>query len=325
MQFLCSLTTMCLLSSVVFGLPQSINVTESPATLSGKATLSAQSKHLLPKPAPCVLKKELQFSNNPDTTNNCFSISNNEIHSACGNMPCFHVHAKQTTPSTDESMNEERASPTHEVPTDFARCNVCLADVWLEALQGPTKRRQFSVLLQCISLRNNSNDLLWISHSLLFIVDFVTIVCPSAPMLHCLLWQLAKNLHKTQSNYNFFVSQLQSIIVSGMMEGLESYLMCFLVQMTNRWLNCPTFVDFSCHMSHLSSLCSLINLILRVYTINNFVHVHLVCITIPIFRYMEQLSSHLGVQASVALLAEMIWEALLTTLSDAAELACTLK
>jgi len=55
--------------------------------------------------------------------------SNNEISGACGHRPRFRGHAKQTTPSTDESINDERASPTHEVVTDFARCNICLVDV----------------------------------------------------------------------------------------------------------------------------------------------------------------------------------------------------
>jgi len=55
--------------------------------------------------------------------------SNNEIYGACRHRPCFHRYVKQTTPSTDESINDERASPTHEVTTDFTRCTVCLADV----------------------------------------------------------------------------------------------------------------------------------------------------------------------------------------------------
>jgi len=55
--------------------------------------------------------------------------SNNEIYGACRYRPHFHRYAKQTTPNTDESINDERASPTHQVTTHFARCNVCLADV----------------------------------------------------------------------------------------------------------------------------------------------------------------------------------------------------
>mgnify|MGYP000461385916 CR=1 FL=1 len=55
--------------------------------------------------------------------------SNNEIYGACRHRPKFHRYGKQTTPSTDESINDERASPTHEVTTDFTRCNVCLVNV----------------------------------------------------------------------------------------------------------------------------------------------------------------------------------------------------
>jgi len=55
--------------------------------------------------------------------------ANNEICGVCGHRPCFHRHANQTTPNTDESINDKRVSPTHEVTTDFTRCNVCLADV----------------------------------------------------------------------------------------------------------------------------------------------------------------------------------------------------
>jgi len=55
--------------------------------------------------------------------------SKNEIYGAHRHTPRFHGWTKQTTPSADESINDERASPTHEVTTDFTRCNVCLADV----------------------------------------------------------------------------------------------------------------------------------------------------------------------------------------------------
>ena len=58
----------------------------------------------------------------------------NKICGACGCRPHFHRCTKQTTLSTDESINDERVSPTCEVTTDFTRCNVCLADVQLEAL-----------------------------------------------------------------------------------------------------------------------------------------------------------------------------------------------
>jgi len=55
--------------------------------------------------------------------------SNNEIYGTCRHRPRFHRCAKQATPSADESVSDERASPTHKVTTDFARCNVCLVDV----------------------------------------------------------------------------------------------------------------------------------------------------------------------------------------------------
>jgi len=40
--------------------------------------------------------------------------------------PGFHRHAKQPTPHTDESLNNERGSPTHKVAACFARCDICL-------------------------------------------------------------------------------------------------------------------------------------------------------------------------------------------------------
>jgi len=66
--------------------------------------------------------------------------SNNEICGACGHRPRFHRSVKQTTPGTNESINDKRVIPTNEVTTDFVVCNVCLADVLLEALWGPTTR-----------------------------------------------------------------------------------------------------------------------------------------------------------------------------------------
>ena len=85
----------------------------------------------------CAILK--QSRSNPQLLVN----SNNKICGSCGHRPCFHRCVKKTTPSTDESINDERASPTHKVATDFARCNVCLVDVQLEALWGPTKRNCF--------------------------------------------------------------------------------------------------------------------------------------------------------------------------------------
>jgi len=78
--------------------------------------------------------------------------SNNEIYDACGHRPRFHRHVKQMTPSTDDSINDERASPIHEVTTDLARCNVCLADVQLEALWEPTKWNDFLFVSRALAL-----------------------------------------------------------------------------------------------------------------------------------------------------------------------------
>ena len=50
--------------------PQSNNTEEQSAASSGKATQLVCSKHLLPKIASCVPNRELQFSNNPNTTHN---------------------------------------------------------------------------------------------------------------------------------------------------------------------------------------------------------------------------------------------------------------
>jgi len=66
-----------------------------------------------------------QSTSNPQLLIN----SKNKIYGASRHSPRFHRCAKQTSPSTDESINDERASPTHEVATDFTRCNVCLVDV----------------------------------------------------------------------------------------------------------------------------------------------------------------------------------------------------
>jgi len=46
---------------------------------------------------------------------------------------------KQTTPSTDESINDKRVDPTQKDITDVNRCNVFLTDVWLGALWDQVK------------------------------------------------------------------------------------------------------------------------------------------------------------------------------------------
>jgi len=125
-------------------LPQPTNMKEQPAASSGKETQSVRSKHLQPKTMPCMLKKELQFLNHQDPTHTFFFNSNNVICSACRHRPHFNRCVKQSTPSADESINDKRVSPTHEVATCFARCNVCLADVQLESLWGQTKKKLFS-------------------------------------------------------------------------------------------------------------------------------------------------------------------------------------
>jgi len=53
--------------------PQPTKVEEQPAASSGKAIQSVLSKLSLPKTVPCVLKKDLTFSNNPDPTHNFLS------------------------------------------------------------------------------------------------------------------------------------------------------------------------------------------------------------------------------------------------------------
>ena len=115
--------------------------------------IAAKNCPLCAKARTAILK---QSRSNPHLLIN----SNNEIHNVCRHRTRFHRYAKQATPSTDEIINEERASPTHEVTTDTNRCNVCLADVQLEALWGPRKMRLFSIYFQSISLRNRSNNLL---------------------------------------------------------------------------------------------------------------------------------------------------------------------
>jgi len=53
--------------------PQLTNVKEQVAASTGKETQSAWSRLLPPKTVRCVLKRELQLSNNSDSTNNSLS------------------------------------------------------------------------------------------------------------------------------------------------------------------------------------------------------------------------------------------------------------
>jgi len=78
-------------------------------------TFATKNCALCAKERIAILK---QFRSNPQLLFN----SNNEIYNVCRHRQHFHVCVKQTTPSTDESINEKRASPTHEVNTDFTRC-----------------------------------------------------------------------------------------------------------------------------------------------------------------------------------------------------------
>jgi len=96
-------------------------------------TFAAKNCALCAKERLAILK---QSRSNPQLIIN----SNNEIYGACRHRPRFHRCVKQTTPSTDESINDERANPKHKVTTDFTRCNVCLADVLVEALWGQQKK-----------------------------------------------------------------------------------------------------------------------------------------------------------------------------------------
>ena len=110
--------------------PQSTNVKEKlqhhPATegtpISAIKTFATKNCAMCDKETIAILK---QSRSNPQ-----FHINfNNEICGACRHKPHFHRHAKQTPPNTEESINDKTVSPTHKVATDFASCNVCLADV----------------------------------------------------------------------------------------------------------------------------------------------------------------------------------------------------
>jgi len=66
--------------------------------------------------------------------------------------PRFHRDVKHTTPGTEDSINDENASPIH-------RCNVCLVLDAGSTLRN-NKKRLFPIYFQSNSLRNNSNNLL---------------------------------------------------------------------------------------------------------------------------------------------------------------------
>jgi len=77
-------------------------------------TFATKNSALCAKERIAILK---QSRSNPQLLIN----SKNKINRACGHRPRFHRHAKQTTPSADGSINDERASPTHKVTTDFTK------------------------------------------------------------------------------------------------------------------------------------------------------------------------------------------------------------
>jgi len=118
--------------------PQPTNAKEQLAASSGKEIHSVQSKLLPPTTASCLPKRELQFSCSNSHAikiqHTTFINSDNECCGACGRRPRFRRRAKQTTPITNESINDKTDSLTHKGATDFSRCNVCQVDVCLEAL-----------------------------------------------------------------------------------------------------------------------------------------------------------------------------------------------
>jgi len=113
--------------------------------------------------------------------------SNNEIYCACRHRPCFHVHVKQTTPSTNESKSQP---DTRNTRSCHRFCWVQCLPSW--CLTGSTmrtnKKKLFSICFQSTSLRNNFNNLLWISHPLLF--DMILLVAPDMLDGFCRMHQL---------------------------------------------------------------------------------------------------------------------------------------
>ena len=119
-----------------------------------------------------------QFKLNPQLLIN----SNNEICGACRHRPKFHVCGKPTTPSTDESINDERVNST-QVATDFNRCHVCLSDFWLEALWGPTQSEHFLFVPFAMALETIPTNC-YKSVTLRCLVWIVGIVSKTSDLLH---------------------------------------------------------------------------------------------------------------------------------------------
>mgnify|MGYP007080221088 CR=1 FL=1 len=132
-------------------------------TISAVKTFASKNCALWPKERIAILKQ---------------SRSNKQLLVTSNNEMCVWTQttfpqasaAKQTTPSTDESINDKRANPTHEVWSDFAACNVCPDDVQLEALWRPTKKKHFPIV---------SRALVW--------KTILTICCKSV-ILCCSVW-----------------------------------------------------------------------------------------------------------------------------------------
>jgi len=155
------------LNSVKSFHPQSTNVEEWPAASSDKATPSACSKLLLPNAAPFVPKSELQLSNNLDPTHNFLSTPTTK-----SAVPADTDHAKWACEADHPQrwwVNQWRKSQPNT--------QSCHRFFWVQHLPSwcatgsnvrTNKKKLFSICFQSTSPRNNSNNLLQISHSLLF-------------------------------------------------------------------------------------------------------------------------------------------------------------
>jgi len=75
----------------------------------------------------CTMCEEIQFSNQIEPATSC-QLQQRKLW--CLQTQNTFPHAcKADAPLTNESINDKRASLTHKVKTDFAGCNVCLADI----------------------------------------------------------------------------------------------------------------------------------------------------------------------------------------------------
>jgi len=101
----------------------------------------------------CVPKRELQFLNNPDPTHNFLSTltTKSAVPVDTDNISTC-VWSRPPPALMSQSMTKQSADSTHDDATDFARCNVCLADVQLEAVWRPTKRHHFPFVSRQLAL-----------------------------------------------------------------------------------------------------------------------------------------------------------------------------